>query len=84
MPLEPEKYLGRIAEVRFLDHVSSSSETQELLLCVVWGKIVYEDWQSIRVQTWITDDNDNNNAEFVVLVRAAVVSIRPLKYDEER
>lgn len=82
MSLEPEKYLGRVVEIRFLDHVSSSSETQEPLLCTIWGKIVHEDWQSIRVQTWVTDDNDNNNAEFIVLVRAAVVSIRPLGYEE--
>lgn len=80
--LEPERYVGQVVEVRFLDHVSSSDADQELVICTIWGRLVHDDWQKIRVRTWEANDDDpDEDAEFLTLIRAAVISIRPLIYD---
>ena len=83
MPLQPEKYKGEIVEVRFLDHVSSSDAEQELVICTIWGRLIRDDWQEIQIRTWETDAGESSeDAEFVVLIRAGVVSIRPLIFGD--
>lgn len=77
--LEPEKHLDQIVEVRFLDHVSSDEADQELVIGTVWGRLVHDDWQKIRVRTWETNANElDDDAMFITLVRSAVISVRPL------
>lgn len=77
--LVPEKYLGRVVEVIFVDHVSSGNKNTELVLCRVWGKIISETWQKVVICTWASDVDENS--EYVTLIRSAIHSIKPLTFD---
>lgn len=80
---ELEKYSEKIVEVKFLDHVSSGEPEQDLALCTVWGRLVLCDPQKIRVRVWeANDDHPDEDAEFITLIRAAVVSVRSLIFGD--
>lgn len=85
MPLEPGKHIGQVVEVKFLDHVTSGDMGQELVFCTIWGRLISDDWQKIIVRRWETDEDVDAsiNMKYATLIRSAVVSIRPLTYEEK-
>lgn len=79
MSLQPELYIGKIVEVQFVDHVWGDEQT-EIMLCRIWGKVIKSDWQKVVIQVWETNKSETDNAEYAILIRAAIHSIRPLIY----
>lgn len=74
--------LERIVEIEFYDHVSGSG-TISLFTCRVWGKLISVSETAVVVQTWHTlDDSNDDNNEYVVLIRKAIISITPLSVVE--
>lgn len=80
---DTELYMDRIVEVEFMDHVTALDAKTDLMRCTVWGRLVYQDDRKIRIRRWETDESKDAmvNAEYVTLIRSAVVNIQPLKYN---
>ena len=81
MALQPELYIGKVAEITFVDHVWGD-KIEDVMLCRIWGKIIKSDWQRVVVQVWETNRSEDDNAEYAIIIRAAVTSIRPLTYEK--
>ena len=79
--LEPGKYLGKIVEVTFWDHVWG--DEKELTECRVFGKLIEQTWQKLVVQVWETNKSQTDNPEYAVVAASTVLRIRSMKYDEE-
>lgn len=77
--IQPGKYIGRIIEVEFLDHVWG--ERKDIYTCRVWGKLIDVDDKQIILQVWESDISQIDESEFTNLVKSAIVAIRPLVYD---
>ena len=78
-----EALLDRVVQIEFYDHVSGSG-TISLFTCRVWGKLVSVSETAVVVQTWQTlDDSNDDNNEYVVLIRRAIISITPLSVVEK-
>lgn len=78
---QSSKYIGQLVEVHFYDH-SWTNDKEELLECVVWGRMTECTGRKVIIQCWETDENKDDEAEYAILVRSAIFEIRQLKYDE--
>ena len=76
--LPMDQYLGKLAEVRFYDHVTGE-DIMEAAVCVVWGRIIHVSNRAIVVQHWETDSCTDVNSGNNVLLCSAIYEIRELK-----
>lgn len=77
--IQPGKYIGRIIEVEFLDHVWG--EKKDVYTCRIWGKLIDVDDKQILVQMWESNKSPTDEPEFACLVKSTIIAIRPLIYD---
>lgn len=64
---------GDVVRVRFLDHATGESTFE----CEVFGVLVDEEEESIRVRTWHCHgvEDDNFNHEHITIVKGAIISV---------
>lgn len=79
--IQPGKYIGRIIEVEFLDHVWGEEKEKEIYSCRIWGKLIDVDNKQIIVQMWESNKSPTDEPEFAHLVKSTITAIRPLVYD---
>jgi len=78
----PQELVGRIVVVYFLDHVSGGSK---VFPCKVWGRITEIGEKSVTIRQWLTDDEtaQQDETDYVAIVRGAITAISLLKVDRE-
>lgn len=72
-----------LVRIDFLDHATSSWEESGLSREVVWGIVVQEDAESIRLCTWAVDGNpQNSDSETVSLVKHPSMKIERIREEK--
>ena len=79
LPDIPSEWIDTLVEVSFLDHGWGDDSTG-LIECRIWGLFIHADEKQVTIQVWEADRSPSENAEYAVLVRAAITNVRRLEY----
>lgn len=73
-----KKHIGKIVNVVFLDHAMR----QDLVVCEVWGRLVFVDDDSIIVRFWESDsgkDPHDSNHEICSIIISTIKKYRVMR-----
>lgn len=71
---------GGVYMLTFLDHTMSSGENRGSLECFVYGRVVWQDKETVDVVAWeATDPSDLVNRELFTIVKSCIRKARRLR-----